>query len=181
MPRRLTAEEADQVSSAAREDGDRPQLFIASRGEEEEISSDFQVYLILTDISLRTQVANFFQVILDNDPNDLTTYTELLLEFVLQELGNAEIGTRNFNQLTEFYDDIRSSYSNTTDGFTDVNEVVLLQESLTNSLGAIVEQRDRLLFDTAALTVLQTRAEEGGSGDFRRELESWIRVLVEYE
>lgn len=181
MPRRLTAEEADRVAGAARGDGDRPTLFSASSGAENEISSDFEVYLILTDISVRTQVANFFQVILDNDPNDLDAYNELLLEFLVEEISNAEEGKREFSDVTEFYDTTRASYSNTTDGFTDVEEVNLLQEALTNSLGQLAEQRDRFVFNVAALTVLQDRANESGSSEFRQELESWIRVLVEYE
>lgn len=181
MPRRLSAEEANQVSGAAREDGDRPELFIASTGAETEISTDFEVYLILTDIAVRTQIANFFQVILDNDPNDLASYTELLLEFLEEEISNAEEGKREFADVTEFYDATRTSYTNTTDGFTDVSEVNLLQEALANSLGPLAEQRDRFIFNVAALTVLQTRANEGGSDSFTRELESWIRVLVEYE
>lgn len=181
MPRRLTAEEADQVSNLARGDGERPQLFIASTGEETEISSDFETYLILTESSIRTQIANFLRVILENDPNNLEVRTELLLLFIREEISNADRAKGEFAEVTEFYDQTRTAFSNTTDGFIDVSEVTLLQEALTSSLGPIAEQRDRLIFNTAALTVLQTRTEAGGSDNFRRELESWVRVLVEYE
>jgi len=181
MARRLTAEEADKVSQHAREAGDRPTVFVASTGEETEISTNFEVYLIVTDVAVRTQVANFFQVILDNDPNNLASYSELLLEFLEEEISNSEEGKREFAQVTEFYDTTRDAYTNTIDGFSDVGEVTLLQEALTNSLGPLAEQRDRFIFNVSALSVLQARATEGGSSVFRQELESWIRVLVEYE
>lgn len=181
MPRRLSLEEAETVSSSAREDGDRPTLFRAASGSEEEISQDFETYLILTDIGTRSRIANFFQVILENDPNDLELYTSLLREFLEEEVSNATGGRTSFDEVTELYDDIRQAYGVTTDGFTDVSEVNFLQEALTNSLGSIAEQRDRFSFNFAALSVLQARQEAGSNQLFRQELESWVRVLVEYE
>ena len=181
MPRSLTAEEADQVAQQARGDGDRPDLFIASRNSEEQISVDFEAWLIITDSSLRTQIANFFQTLLDNDPNDLETRTELLLEFLQEEIRNAQQFKEDFESITELYDTNRESLSGATDGFTDIAEVTLLQEALNNSFGPIVEQTDRFNFDYAALTVLQTRANGENASNFQQELESWIRVLAEYE
>lgn len=181
MPRGLSADEASLVSAKARPDGQRPTLYSSVSDTEEEISSDFEVYLILTDPSLRNKVANFFQTILDNNPNDLDVRSRLLNDFIQEEIRNSQGKSQEFSSLTSFYDEIRSSYGATINGFTDIAEVVALQEALTLSLGPIAEQRDRLTFNYSALNVLLARANSSGSDSFTRELESWIRLLVEYE
>tara|TARA_R100001132_G_C3270505_1_gene92664 strand:- start:1473 stop:2018 length:546 start_codon:yes stop_codon:yes gene_type:complete len=181
MPRGLSAEEADIVSRKARTPGSRPVLYSSLSDTEAEISSDFEVYLILTDSSVKTQIASFFQTIIDNNPNDLGTYNELLQEFIEEEIRNTNEGNTQFDALTSLYDSVRDSYGGTIDGFTDVGEVIGLQEAITQSLGSLAEKRDRLTFNYAALNVLLSRSDASGSTLFFRELESWIRLLMEYD
>lgn len=181
MTRDLTVEEAGLVAQQARPSGQRPQIYTAATDSTAEISTDFETYLILTPISLRNQIAQYFQTIIDNDPNDLQTYSDLLTEFLEEELRNDTELMRAYNDYTSLYDQVRDAYSSSTDGFTDVDEVGELQVALTNSLGQLAEQRDRYSFNYAVLNVLRDRNNNSGRTGFVRELQSWIRALVTYE
>jgi hypothetical protein len=179
--RTLTAEEAERVSSQARGDGNRPELFSSLTATASEISEEFEIFLILTPVSVRNQIANFFQVILENNPNDLEDRADLLSEFLEEELRNDTESLRAFDNYTELYDQIRDSFSNVAEGFTDVGETSLLQEAINTSLGPLAELRDRYQFNYSVLNVLRSRAEASGNANFRSELQSWIRVLATYE
>ncbi len=177
--RRLTLEEADTVASSVRED--RPTFFNAQSGQEESISTEFEAYLILTPISVRSSVSSFFQVILDNDPNQVEVRNQLLTEYLEEEKRNELESQRMYEQLADYYDQVRSDLSSSLDGFEDVTEATLLQEAMTKSMGDIISARDKHAFNYAALSVLASRFEASGSGDFTQELRSWVRVLVEYD
>lgn len=179
--RRLTLEEASTVEANSRDDGERPLLFNAQSDTEEEISPEFEAYLVLTPISTRSQVSSFLQIVLDNDPNQIDTRKDLLDEYLEEEKRNELEGQRMYSQLTEYYDQVRTGFSSSLEGFEDVSEATLLQETLTKSMGNIVSARDRHTFNFAALSVLASRHESEGAEDFRQELRSWIRVLVEYD
>lgn len=179
--RTLSADEAARVSSQARGDGNRPELFSSLTLTAHEISEDFEIFLILTPVSVRNQIANFFQVILENNPNDLEDRADLLSEFLEEELRNDTEALRAFDNYTELYDQIRDAFSNVAEGFTDVSETSLLQEAINTSLGPLAELRDRYQFNYAVLSVLRSRAESSGNANFRSELQSWIRVLATYE
>jgi hypothetical protein len=179
--RTLTLEEAATVTDSARGDGDRPDFFNAQTDSEEEISQDFEAYLILTPISVRSNVSSFFQVILDNDPNQIDVRNTLINEYLEEEKRNELDAQRMYQQLTSYYDQVRSDLSSSIEGFEDVQEATLLQEAMTRSMGDIVAARDRHVFNYAALSVLSTRQETGGSADFTEELRAWVRVLVEYD
>lgn len=179
--RRLTLEEAEIVTSSAREDGSRPTFFNAQSRAEEEISQEFEAYLILTPISVRSSVSSFFQIVLDNDPNQIETRDQLVDEYLEEEQRNELESQRMYQQLTEYYDSIRSTFSSSLDGFENVTEATLLQEALTRSMGNIVSARDRHIFNYAALSVLASRIDSGGAVDFQQELRAWVRTLVEYE
>jgi len=179
--RRLTLDEAEQVSASAREPGERPTFYNATTRADEEISQEFEAYLILTPSSVRSEISTFFQTILDNDPNNVQLREQLLSEFLEEELRNASESQRVFSNLTEYYDSVRTSLSSSVEGFEDVTEVPLLQEATTSSMGDIVSTRDRHQLDYAVLRVLQTRAENGRSATLTEELRSWVRVLTEYE
>ena len=180
MARGLTVEEADRIAQQARGD-DRPLVFVAARNAEELISEEFESWLILTDAGIRSQVANFFQTVIDNDPNNLETRTELLQEFIREEIVNTAEYRHAFKDVTSAYSSTRETLVDAADGFEDVTEVTLLQEAMTSSLGPLAEQNDRYAFNYAALTVLQRRADGENLTNFREELESWIRVLSEYD
>jgi hypothetical protein len=177
--RRLTLEEADTVSSSARED--RPTFFNAQTRASESISQEFEAYLILTPISVRSSVSSFFQTILENDPNQIDVRNQLINEYLEEEQRNELEGQRMYQQLTEYYDQVRTNLTASLDGFEDVTEATLLQEALTKSMGDIVAARDRHTFNYAALSVLASRVESGGAADFDQELQAWVRVLVEYD
>lgn len=179
--RTLTLEEAATVTDASRGDGDRPDFFNAQISSEAEISQEFEAYLILTPISTRSSVSSFFQVILDNDPNQIDVRNQLIDEFFEEEKRNELEAQRMYQQLTSYYDQVRSNLSASIEGFEDVQEATLLQEALTRSMGDIVAARDRHTFNYAALSVLSTRHEAGGAADFEQELRAWVRVLVEYD
>lgn len=179
--RRLTLEEAETVTSSAREEGNRPEFFNAQSRVSEEISQEFEAYLILTPISVRSSVSSFFQTILDNDPNQIETRNQLIDEYLEEEQRNELESQRMYQQLTEYYDQIRANLSASLDGFENVAEATLLQEALTKSMGDIVSARDRHTFNYAVLAVLASRVETGGASDFEQELQAWVRVLVEYD
>lgn len=179
--RRLTLEEAETVTSSAREEGNRPEFFNAQSRVSEEISQEFEAYLILTPISVRSSVSSFFQTILDNDPNQIEVRNQLIDEYLEEEQRNELESQRMYQQLTEYYDQVRSDLSSSLDGFESVAEATLLQEALTKSMGDIVSARDRHTFNYAALAVLASRVETGGAADFEQELQAWVRVLVEYD
>jgi len=178
--RRLTLEEAERVGESAHGDGERPEFFNAQTDSEEEISPEFEAYLILTPISTRSGVSGFFQVVLDNDPNQIDTRNQLLDEYFEEEQRNELEGQRMYQQLTEYYDQVRTTFSASLEGFEDISESILLQEALTRSMGNIVSARDRHTFNYAALSVLLSRHQSEGAADFQQELRAWIRVLVEY-
>lgn len=179
--RRLTLEEADTVNESSRGDGDRPTYFNSRTGADEEISASFEAYLILTPISTRSSVSGFLQTILDNDPNQVDVRDQLLTEFFEEEKRNELEGQRMYEQLTEYYDQVRTSFAASLEGFEDVTEATLLQESLTRSMGSIVASRDRHTYNYSALSVLASRHEESGAGSQEQENRSWVRVLVEYD
>lgn len=177
--RRLTLEEAETVSESSRTD--RPDYFNIQTGQEEDISPEFESYLILTPIATRSEVSGFFQLVLDNDPNQIDVRGRLMDEFLEEEQRNELEGQRMFQQLTEYYDRVRERLSVSLDGFEDVAEAISLQESLTRSMGSIVASRDRHTFNYAALSVLLSRHQDEETTAFQQELRSWVRVLVEYD
>lgn len=179
--RRLTLDEVDVVAAGARGDGSRPTFFNAQTSSEEEISQNFEAFLLLTPTQIRSNVSNFFQVVLDNDPNQVEVRSDLFDEFMEEEKRNELRAQRMFSQLTEYYDRVRTEFSQAQEGFSDVTEVVLLQESLNRSLGDIVSSRDRHSYGYSVLSVLSARAESAGPSSHIQELQSWIRTLVEYD
>jgi len=179
--RRLTLDEAETVTASARAAGDRPLFFNATTLTDEEISQEFEAYLILTPISTRSDTSTFFQTILDNDPNQLDLRQQLLTEYLEEELRNETESQRVFDDLTQYYDQVRSNLAASLEGFEDVTEATLLQESLTSSMGDIVSARDRHHFNYAVFSVLRRRLENGGSATLSQELRSWVRLLVEYD
>jgi len=181
MPRRLTLEEAASVTQLAREDGSRPELYRSTEGTETEIGRDFEAYLILTPTSTLNSMSSFFQVVLDNDPNQVELRDQLLSEFLEEEGRNESENQRMFQEITELYDQTRENLASSLEGFDDVEEAALLQEAFTRSMGDIVSARDRHIFNSSAISVLQARKDAGGSADLRQELQSWVRVLLEYE
>lgn len=181
MARSLTLEEAEKVSDQAKEEGSRPQYFSVPAGGAEEISKEFETFLIITPATVKSQIASFFQVILDNDPNENSTRDELLTEFLLEELDNETERIRLFDNFAEFYDEVREAYAASVDGFTDVAEVALLQEAITRSLGSISDQRDAHQFNYAVYSVLTQRKDADDPDSFEQELRAWIRVLSTYD
>tara|TARA_R100000656_G_scaffold104176_1_gene76143 strand:+ start:170021 stop:170563 length:543 start_codon:yes stop_codon:yes gene_type:complete len=179
--RRLTLEEAELVSSAARGDGNRPSLYRVTSGFDEEISADFETFLILNSIDERTQVSQFFQTVLENDPNSNDNRDRLLAEYVSARKANEEAKLTRMESFSEIYDETKSTLQNMSDGFEDITEVDLLNEATNTALGGIVEQRDRFSYDLSVLTVLEQAVPEGGISTLRRELESWGDLLVEYD
>ena len=181
MPRRLTLDEADLVTRQSREDGNKPELYRSVDETETEIGRDFESYLIVTPTSTLSSISSFFQVILDNDPNQVDLRDQLLSEFLEEEQRNENEYVRMYQQITELYDQTRESLSSSLEGFDDVEESALLQEAFTRSMGDIVSSRDRHTFNSSVLSVLSSRKDASGSSELRRELQSWVRVLLEYE
>jgi len=181
MPRRLTLEEAEIVTRLSREEGDRPELYRSVDNTETEISQEFESYLILTPTPTLNSVSSFFRVVLDNDPNQVDLRNQLFSEFLEEEQRNESENQRMFQQLTDLYDQTRESLASSLEGFSDVEEASLLQEAVTRSMGDIVSARDRHVFNSSVLSVLASRQESSGSTELRQELQSWIRVLLEYE
>lgn len=179
--RRLTLEEVELVSSAARGDGARPSYFNVQSAAEEEISTNFESFLILTPLQVRSDLSNFFQTVIDNDPNQVEVRSDLLEEFLEEEQRNELRSQRMYADLTEYYDRVRDQFAQASEGFEDVTEVVLLQESVTRSLGDIVSSRDRHAYGHAVLSVLATRHSSSGNNSHTQEIQSWIRTLIEYE
>lgn len=179
--RQLTLEEASKVTSAARTEAARPEFFNAQSSQDEVISTEFESYLILTPISTRNSVSTFFSTILESDPNQIDLRNKLLSEYIDIEKSNEQALKSASEQLTSYYDQVHTSFTNSVEGFEDVTEAVLVQEALTSSMGNIVSSRDRHVFNYAVLSVLSARLDAGNDTSLRKELQSWVRVLVEYD
>lgn len=179
--RRLTLEETELVSNSAKAEGERPQFFNASTQTSEEISQNFEAYLIVTPIATRSDTSSFLQTILDNDPNQIDIRQQLMFEFLDEELNDSIEAQRGYESLTEYYDLVRSSLASSIEGFEDVEETTLLQESLTSSMGDIVSVRDRHKLNSSIVSVLRRRLDNGRSATLTQEIRSWIRLLVEYD
>jgi len=179
--RRLTLEEASTVSERSRDVGSRPSFYDASTRDFVEISSEFETYLILAPAQVKSDVSSLFQTVLDNDPNQAGLRSDVLTSFLDLESDNELERKRRFESLTSLYDDVRSRFITSIEGFEDLREVSLLQESLTTSLEGIVASRDRHEFNNAVIQVLKRRDGASGLSESRTESQAWVRVLTEYE
>lgn len=179
--RRLTLEEAELVTSRSLPNGDRPLFFNASTQTTQEISPEFESYLIVTPLEVRSEVSSFLQTLADNDPNQVELRNQLMFEFLDEEMSDSIERQRNLEDITEYYDQVRASFSSSLEGFEDLAEVALLQETLTASMGEIVSVRDRHKLNYAVLSVLRRRLDNGRTQNLTQEIRSWIRTLVEYE
>lgn len=179
--RRLTLEEAELVSNRSLPNGDRPTFFNANTQATQEIGVEFESYLIVTPIDTRSDVSTFLQTIQDNDPNQIELRNQLLFEFLDEEMSDEIQKQGNLDDLTSYYDRVRSTFSSSLEGFEDIDEASLLQEALTASMGDIVSARDRHKLNYAVLSVLRSRLDNGRSQTLSQEIRAWIRLLVEYE
>lgn len=177
----LTLDEAELVQESSRSDVDLPEIIDPASGIPEVIGREFEAFLILTPLNIRSGLADFFRTIIDNDPNKVATRDEILTDFLDEEEKNSLEMQKVYESFTSYYDQVREGVISSLDGFEDLKEVAWLQEALTNSLGNIISDRDRHMLNFAALQVLRVRHDSGRSQTSLDSLQQWVETLVEYD
>jgi len=176
----LTPKEAKKVDSMARPNGSRPYYFDSSSATLVEITSDFEAWLILTPISVRARLANFFSTIINSKLNEWSDRSDLLNEWLKNEIDDLKTNIDNFGKLVTTYDEIRTDLTTYSSGFESVEEISKIVTDLTKLVGDYVERRDSLQFIKAVDTVLKGRA-ENLTENSKQEIQSWIKVLLDYQ
>lgn len=178
--RDLTSEEAKLVDAKTKKN--KPYYYNATSGELIAISDDFEVWLILTPIGLRTRLANYFQFVIDNDINEWSTRQELLEEWLEDEIDDLRYEIEAYGDIVNTYDELKTGLSEHLSGFEDIDEVNKLSTDLTTSVGTSIDRKNSLQFEKAVSTVLLSKSEGTGVPDnVIQEIKSWIRILLTYD
>lgn len=181
MPRALTSQEATKVAKKAKADGFRPQIFNSSSGILEEITKEFEIFLILSKPGIKAKAAQFISTIIQSDINNLVVRNNLLRRWAEDELADIDKEIEGYQDLLDIYDEIFPQLGEAKTGFEDVVEVNNLFSSFNLLTGDFAEQRDSLRFDKAATTVINNRDSGVLPSDIKKELESYARALLAYE
>lgn len=177
--RDLSSAEAKSVDSQAKQE--LPYYYSSTEDKLIPISRDFECWLILTPMTVRARLANFLQLVLDNDINDWSTRKSLLEEWLDNEIDDLNAELDGYDLFADTYDEIRTSLSSSNNGFEDVDELNKLMTDLTTSTGEVMARRDSLKFTKYVCNSVLNRAD--GSGipkSVEQEIKSWVRLLLTY-
>ena len=181
MPRALTPEESQVVAAKAKPEGSRPQLYSAATGTLNQISKDFESFLILSPAGVKANAATFISTILLFDINNLVVRNNLMKRWCEDEISDIDEEIKGYEDIMDSYDEIRPKLADASLGFEDVPEVNTLMSDFTLLLGDFGEQRDSLLFSKAASNVINTRERGTIPADTKQEIESFARILLTYD
>jgi len=176
----LTPKEAKKVDSLARPNGSRPYYYNSGSGILVEISADFEAWIILTPISVRARLANFLSAIINSKLNEWSDRADLLTAWVKNEISDLKTNIDNYGKIASTYDEIRNDVTTYSSGFESVDELNKMIGDLTLLVGDYIDRRDTLQFTKAVDNVLKERGNNMAE-DTKQEIQSWIRVLLDYQ
>lgn len=179
MPRALTSEEALTVAAKAKES--RPYVYNSSTGALEQISKDFEAFLILSSAGVKSRAAQFIATILLFDINNLVVRNNLTKRWIDDEYSDLDTEIEGYQDILDVYDEIRPDLADATSGFEDVLEVNTLLEGIHLLLGDFAEQRDSLKYSKAIANVFKLKEQGTVPSELKREIESYSRALLSYD
>lgn len=181
MPRPLTSQEVKKVARLAKPDLARPYIYDAASGQLQQISKDFEIFLILTPGGVRNQITQYISLILKADINNLSVRNKLSKQWIDNEIKDLEKEEKNYDDILGIYDDLIPKLSAAKTGFEDVDEVNSLMSNFTLLTSDFGEQRDGIRFDKAVLSVLKIRESVTLPDDIKKEIQSYARALIAYD
>jgi hypothetical protein len=181
MPRALTSDEFKKVTSKAKVEGSRPFVYESSTGEYNQISKDFEAFLILTPAGIKAKAAQFISTIIRSEINNSVIRTNLLRRWAQDEMADIAKEIEGYKDILDIYDSIIPTLGQAKGGFEDVTEVNVLFSGFNLLMGEFAETRDSLKFDRAASSVLNNRSGGNLPSDIKKELESYARALLSYD
>jgi len=176
--RRLTNEEAQTVRDSRREPGERPVYFNSGSGEDEEISEQFEAFLILLSSGVKTEAVTWINAVASLMP-DRDDWNDVLIETVEQQIANAQTLNDAINTTYEGYESFRTNFR--IDGFEDITEIGLMLDDLQVGMGELSGRAREAKHLEVLSAILNERATSEEFGDARlQQLRSWITPLMTY-
>lgn len=176
--RRLTNEEAQTVRARRRPSGDRPTYYNAGTDEDNEISEEFEAFLILLATGVKTEAVAWINAVANSLP-EREDWNDLLMETIAQQAANATARLADINETFDGYEAFRTNFR--ADGFEDVEEVGTLLEDLQIGMGELSGRERESTHLEVLSDLLQLRAESGNVSESRlQQLRSWITPLLTY-
>lgn len=155
-----------------------PSYFSADTQVRRSILQETEAAIILTPASVKDKATAYIQAFLDKE-NRSPDYTEVLKLFSEAQVANVVAANQASGTLFTQFNELR-------DGLLGGGEELIavgmspLMKALNVGLGRLRKQYDTLLYRERHLNAATSRSAAALSEDQKRELQSWIPVLVSY-
>jgi len=183
----FTTEEIGLIKEQTLPDDERPSYYSKSFQREQQISTDFESFLILQKGSQKQismdWIDRALDIEVDNEDRDIlmTRYLTTVEEDADARVEELDERLQNFNSFMESLFEDQSSMGGPS-RFSDISELNIFVQSLQKPLDKLTIQRDQAFHEQNLVSSLQVRLEEEQTDDNSRlELESWNQVLSIYE
>jgi hypothetical protein len=172
----LTPEQEAKVSQKRKDSP--PSYYNADTQVRRSILQETEAALILTPATVKDNATRYIQAFLDKE-NRSPDYTDVLKLFSDAQIANVAAANQASGTLFSQFNSLRDGLLGSGESLISVGMSPLLK-ALNAGLGRLRKQHDTLLYRERHLAVATSRSSAALSEEQKRELQSWIPVLVSY-
>lgn len=172
----LTEQQQSKVDAQKKVEAELPTYFNASLNQYTTISRDYESFLILQDLTVKTAIISWLSIIrkiqiANKDRDDLV---QSAIEF---EISDSQQKYDELSNQMSMFDDFKSIFQ--PDIFSTVPEVQLLVGDCQRPIDEIASRRDRTLHNLTVATYLQNNALPISDAQ-QKQMDSWNESLTAY-
>jgi hypothetical protein len=155
-----------------------PSYYDSVMDQRRQISEDTEAALILLTSTTKDATSKYLKTFLNRDDRS-EDYTDLLTEMLDKQIANAEAAVAEMDAMFDGYDALKSSLMG------DGNEIFIvgvepLLKSFGVALGRLKRQRDAIVYNELHLDSSRFVVTSKLTEPQKKELRSWIPVLLAY-
>lgn len=178
--RDLTAAEQQRLYGKRKPRGQRPRVFNAVTRQQDEISEDFETFIILMNIGFRARIGQYLTAISTIDTT-AGTMNSLRREWLGQRKSTYQAAMDSYGPLISSYEDIREKLVAATIGFEEVPEIQRLLTDFSKVVGGIVDVFENTRMQWAMISSLDNQATSSNdSSPVNTELNSMVSAFLSY-
>lgn len=170
--------DAQEALIAQKRKSSPPSYYSADTLVRRSILQDTEAALIVTPAEVKDKATRYIQAFLDKEDRS-PDYTDVLKLFTTAQLANVTAANQSAASLFSQFNTLRDSLLGNGSETVAVGMAPLMK-ALNTGLGKIRKQYDSLFYRERHLNAATARSGATLTEDQKRELQSWIPVLVSY-
>ncbi len=179
--RELTPDEQRRIYGKRKPAGQRPRYYDAATGLFNEISFDFETFILLVPIGFRARIGQYLAALMAGDIGS-GTMDELRTTWLTQRRRTYQAASDLYGPTVTTYEDIRADLMDAAVGFDEISEYQRFQADLTKVVGKFVDDYENVTFQSNVYNTLKLRSQPSAptTSPVHAELQSFIQVFLAY-